>query len=43
MRISRHQSGGLVEPMTPDQASAYVRAEANRWSEVIRTVGIKLD
>lgn len=36
-------SGGLVEPMTPDQANTYVRAEAGRWSELIRTVGIKLD
>jgi tripartite-type tricarboxylate transporter receptor subunit TctC len=36
-------SGGLAEPMTPDQASSYVRAEAARWSELIRSVGLKLD
>lgn len=36
-------SGGLVEPMTPDEASTYVRLEAARWSELIRAVGIKLD
>jgi tripartite-type tricarboxylate transporter receptor subunit TctC len=36
-------SGGLVEPTTPEQAGAYVRAEAARWSELIRAVGIKLD
>jgi len=29
--------------MTPDQANTYVRAEAARWSELIRSVGIKLD
>ena len=36
-------SGGLVDPMTPDEASAYVRLEAARWSELIRAVGIRLD
>jgi tripartite-type tricarboxylate transporter receptor subunit TctC len=36
-------SGGLVEPMRPEQADAYVRAEASRWSELIRSVGLKLD
>lgn len=36
-------NGGLVEPMTPDHANTYVRAEAARWSDLIRAVGIKLD
>lgn len=36
-------SGGLAEPLTPEQSSAYVRAEASRWAEVIRAVGLKLD
>ncbi len=36
-------SGGLPEPLTPEQSSAYVRAEAVRWAEVIRSVGLKLD
>jgi tripartite-type tricarboxylate transporter receptor subunit TctC len=36
-------SGGLAEPLTPEQSSAYVRAEAARWAEVIRAVGLKLD
>ncbi len=36
-------SGGLAEPLTPEQSSAYVRAEAVRWAEVIRSVGLKLD
>ena len=36
-------SGGLAEPLTPEQSSAYVRAEAVRWAEVIRAVGLKLD
>ena len=36
-------SGGLAEPMTPEQSTAYVHAEASRWAEVIRAVGLKLD
>ncbi len=36
-------SGGLAEPLTPAQSSAYVRSEASRWAEVIRAVGLKLD
>lgn len=36
-------SGGLAEPLTPEQSSAYVRAEAARWAEVILAVGLKLD
>jgi hypothetical protein len=36
-------SGGLAEPTTPEQASAYVRAESVRWSELILSSGIKLD
>ena len=36
-------NGGLAEPLTPEQSSAYVRAEASRWAEVIRAVGLTLD
>lgn len=36
-------SGGLAEATTPEQSAAYVRAEAARWAEVIRAVGLRLD
>jgi len=36
-------SGGFAEPTSPEQASAYVRAESARWSELILSTGIKLD
>ena len=36
-------SGGLAEPVTPEQSATYVRTEASRWAEVIRSVGLKLD
>ena len=39
--IERH--GGLPEAMTPDQSTAFVRAEQVRWGELIRSTGIKLD
>lgn len=35
--------GGVAEAMTPEQSTTYVRAEAARWAEVIRSAGIKLD
>ncbi|MFN0161548.1 MAG: tripartite tricarboxylate transporter substrate-binding protein, partial [Burkholderiales bacterium] len=36
-------NGGFAEPMSPEQAASYVRAEATRWAELIRAVGVKLD
>ena len=36
-------SGGLAEPLSPEQSSSYVRTEASRWAEVIRSAGLKLD
>ncbi len=36
-------SGGTAEPTTPEQSAAYVRAEAARWSALIRSIGLKLD
>lgn len=35
--------GGFPEAMTPEQSTAFVRAEQARWAEVIRAAGVKLD
>jgi tripartite-type tricarboxylate transporter receptor subunit TctC len=35
--------GAFPEAMTPEQSTAYVRGEAARWGELIRSSGIKLD
>lgn len=35
--------GAFAETMSPEQSTAFVRAEAARWGELIRSSGIKLD
>ncbi len=35
--------GGFPEAMTPEQSAAYVKVEAARWGELIRSAGLKLD
>ncbi len=35
--------GNVVIGDTPEEFAAYIRAESNKWSKVIRQVGIKLD
>lgn len=35
--------GAFAEAMTPEQSAAYVKAEAAKWGDLIRSSGIKLD
>jgi tripartite-type tricarboxylate transporter receptor subunit TctC len=35
--------GGVAEAMTPEQSTTYVHAEAVKWAELIKSVGLKLD
>jgi len=35
--------GGFAESLTPEQSTAFVRNDAARWGELIRSLGIKLD
>lgn len=35
--------GAFAESMTPEQSAAYVKAEAARWGELVRSSGIRLD
>lgn len=35
--------GGFAASMTPEQSTTYVRTEASRWADVIRSARVKLD
>jgi tripartite-type tricarboxylate transporter receptor subunit TctC len=35
--------GGVIQPMSPDELMAYVRAEHAKWAKVVQASGAKLD
>lgn len=43
VRATLASQGAFAEAMTAEQSTAYVRAEAARWGDLIRSSGIKLD
>lgn len=35
--------GAFAEAMSPEQSTAYVKAETARWGDLVRSIGLKLD
>ena len=35
--------GGEIRPMSPDELTAYVRSEHDKWAKVVKTAGAKLE
>jgi tripartite-type tricarboxylate transporter receptor subunit TctC len=35
--------GAVPSPMTPDEFSAFIKAERDKWQEVVKTSGAKIE
>ena len=37
------QEGGVVSPSTPEEFAAFLRADVDRWTKIVKQTGITLD